>query len=160
MKELKGICSLEDLEEKCEELLKLERNWDGYDAEPVNSCLLNICKETVIKLEKEFFQIFPWYLCPSPDGGIQIETTGNDKELELEWTYEPKIKEPQIVFLIVHNVNKIDEINEKIKKKEFPEIKHTRCGDNDSQYCNDAMQVGEFPASDYEKIKQLINWIK
>jgi len=160
MEDIKGICSLDDLKEKCEDLLKLEKNWDSYDAETIKPELAQVCQKVVYKLEKEFMELTPFYVCSAGDGGLLLEKNRNNKSLKLEFNFERDEIGPQIIFVIIYDTSKKDLIDNKINLR-FSWSSEQDINENCDGEKNKlrVFEAGIFPADNYDKTKQLLDWI-
>ena len=65
---------------KLNSFIKLnKKNWDGYDANPIDNRNIDFIKTVLPKLK-----IQPTFLCPCPIGAIQLEWEDKNNYLELE----------------------------------------------------------------------------
>ncbi|MBE9130114.1 MULTISPECIES: hypothetical protein [unclassified Coleofasciculus] len=80
--------SLAPIFKRLKELAQLEADWDSYGAEPVSSVaivtafeLLDALRE---QLSRKVRELLPQFIAPLVDGGLQLEWSGQQGELEVE----------------------------------------------------------------------------
>ena len=74
----------------CLDLLKLEKNWDGYNADPISKEIVESAIRFVASVPSEVFgnpQVVPSLRC-----GLQFEWYAGDRSLELEFENPREIR--------------------------------------------------------------------
>lgn len=104
-----------DLKEKnlktLDSFLKLEKDWNGYLAEPFDPKLIERCKRIISKLD-----IQPGFIAPTAADSIQIEYEDKRKYLEFEIFID------KIDSLVVEKPKNLKEKYSKVRHKEYENI--------------------------------------
>ena len=88
--EAEHIEMIKGLKEKCIELTKLEKGWDGYNAVPVKIDNANFAMSIIDQLVNP--QIYRPSIIPGYNGTVQIEWCENNYELEIEITKSDEVE--------------------------------------------------------------------
>jgi len=82
------------LQDKLKEIELLSENWDSYDAKTISPAVIKHMEALLERIYKDlkFRSSLPEpFICPLPDGGIQLELTTQSRHLEIEFTEQLEI---------------------------------------------------------------------